>query len=318
MTAKSVLLLVGVGLAGAPRPALSQDANVFLPVDSIERLLGVSDFVILNRTDTRFEGDRTQQVVLKYGEQDILRAKWATAARGGDKFNNSPRYELAAYELQKLFLDPEDFVVPTTVARTFPLDWYRGLDSSARETFGRTESVLVILQYWLFNVSADNVYDEARFKSDSIYARHVANLNIFTYLINHGDSNKGNILISTDPTSPRLFSVDNGVSFRSEESDRGKFWRTLQVDRLPAETVERLREIQYEDLERALAVLVQYEVRDGQLVLSGPGENLEERRGVRRKEEIIQLGLTDREIGDVFKRLEWLLKQVDEGRLKVF
>ena len=318
MGKKSVFLLVIGGLAGAPSPARPQDANVFLPVDSIERLLGVSDFVILNRTDTRFEGDRTQRVTLKYGEQDIVRAKWAMAARGGDTFNNSPRYELAAYELQKLFLDPQDFVVPVTVARTFPLDWYRGLDSSARETFGRTESVLVVLQYWLFNVTADNVFDEERLKSDSIYARHLANLNIFSYLIKHSDSNKGNILISTDPTNPRLFSVDNGVAFRSEESDRGKLWRRLRVDRLPAETVDRLREIQYEDLERALAVCVQYEVRNAQLIRSDPGENLEKRRGVRTKDDIIQLGLTDREINDVFKRLEWLLKQVDEGKIEVF
>ena len=39
-----------------------------------------------------------------------------------DGMNNSPRRELAVYDVQKLFLDPVDYVVPTIGARCVPID----------------------------------------------------------------------------------------------------------------------------------------------------------------------------------------------------
>src|SRR5690242_192165 len=47
----------------------------------------------------------------------VVRIKWKPAAPGGDGYNHSPRRELAAYALQKLYLDEGDYVVPPTVAR---------------------------------------------------------------------------------------------------------------------------------------------------------------------------------------------------------
>ena len=58
-----------------------------------------------------------------------------------------------------------------------------------------------------------DVYDEQRFSTDPVYARHIGQLNILTYLIEHGDSNVGNFLISRAEQGQRVFSIDNGVAF---------------------------------------------------------------------------------------------------------
>lgn len=313
LAAGLVLLVPGTA------PAAAQDANIKLHPDTIEARLAEARFELRQAQDTRFEGDRTQQALLAFPGGSLMLVKWARAPRGGGEFNNRPRYELAAYRLQKLFLSPEEFVVPPTVVRCFPLAWYRTeLEERAPETFSDTGHVMVALQYWLWGVTADDVFDEDRFESDSVYARHLANVNVLTYLIRHRDANEGNFVISEDPGNPRVFAVDNGVSFRSERSNRGDEWRRLRVDRLPRRTVERLRRLTREELERRLGVLVQFELRGGRLVTAEPGENLDPGDGIRRRDGVIQLGLTRAEISDVWDRLRNLLEDVDEGDLGVF
>jgi hypothetical protein len=302
-----------------PQPAPAQDGNILLPVALIEERLSSHPFEIVNRQDTRFEGDRTQRVLLVFPPDSTpMMVKWATSVPGGEKFNNVPRYELAAYQLQKLFLDEADFVVPPTVARAVSLDGYRVHVPAAEPTFPGTSSVLVVLQYWLFDVTGKDVYDAERLQRDTAYARHFGNLNVLTYLIRHSDANQGNVLIAQNPARPRLFSVDNGVAFGSEPSDRGLAWRSLRTQRLPAATVERLRQIRREDLDRALGVVAQFEIRGGELVPVEPTAALSRRVGVRQREGVLQLGLTGMEIGQLHARLERLLKLVDSGRIATF
>jgi hypothetical protein len=307
--------LVGCLLAS---PAASQDSNIPFHVDSIEYRLLTEHFDVATREGSRFEGDRTQRMIINFPDQTAYMVKWATAPTGGQAFNNEPRYEIAAYLLQKLFLDAEEYVVPPTLARAFPLAWYRQFDARAQPTFDGTASVLVVLQYWLSNVTQSGVYDQVRLRADDEYARHFGNLNTLTYLIRHSDSNAGNVLISQDSLRPRLFSVDNGVAFASPESDRGTAWRALRVERLPQKTVDRLRRIQRADLERALGVVSQFEVRQGELVAVPPSANLARGRGIRRRGEVVQLGLTATEINQIHSRLQRLLQQVDSGRLQTF
>ena len=300
-------------------PAWAQDGNILEPVDSIVNRMLKGQFEVVDQRGSRFEGDRTNRAALSFPDGSMMVAKWARAATGGEGFNNQPRYEVAAYEIQKLFLDEPSYVVPPTVLRAFPLSWYQRLQSSALPTFRNTSSVLVTLQYWLFNVDGEGVWDEDRFATDTAYARHFADLNILTYLIRHNDANAGNLLISRDPENPRVFAVDNGLAFSSETSDRGATWRTMQVRRLPRTTVERLRAITEDDLRRALGVLAQYEVGpDGTLYAVEPTENLSPRRGIRQEGTIIQLGLTEREIRDTWRRLQKLLEDVDRGRYELF
>jgi hypothetical protein len=257
-------------------------------------------------------------VNIAFPDNSVLVVKWANAPPGGTEFNNEPRYEVAAYEIQKLFLDPDDYVVPPTVLRTFPLAYVRAQSPAASPTFSSAASVLVVLQYWLNLVQPTGVWNPRRAQTDSVYARHLGNLNVFTYLIRHGDSNHGNFLISRAEDNPRLFAVDNGVAFRSDGATPGADWRELRVRRLPRATVDRLRAITRAALEDRLAVISEFVIRDGELVPVPPGPNLAPGRGVRQRDGRIQIGLTSGEIVDVERRLRTLLRRVDRGQIELF
>jgi hypothetical protein len=178
--------------------------------------------------------------------------------------------------------------------------------------------VIVVLQYWLENVSPEQFHDRARLESDPLYARHFANFNVFTYLAYHGDCNRGNYLVSTDPANPRVFSVDNGIAFDEEESNQGTDYRRIKVKRLPRDTVERLRALTREDLDRVLGVLAHFESREGELVRADPAWNIDPTRQVRHRKGGCQFGLTRREIDSVWRRLRSLLKKVDRGGYELF
>lgn len=296
----------------------AQDANIWFPIAEVEDLLANADFEVAQMQDTRFEGDRTQRVTMKFGESQMMLTKWGAAPRGGGTFNNRPANEVAAYELQKMFLDEPNYVVPPAVLRAFPVNEYRQYEEDVRATFGDTESVIVVIQYWLSSVTDEGFDDEDRFEADTVYARHFADFNLFTHFSRHNDENKGNYLISTNAENPRVFSVDNGLAFGREESDVGFRYRQLRVKKFPHATVERLRQITEEDLHAKLGVLAQFEERDGHLVRVEPTENLGEGRQVRDKDGVYQFGLTDSEISRIYSRIEDFLEKVDKGDYEVF
>jgi len=315
IAALALALTLGVSAA----PAFAQDQNIPLPIDSVEYLLSRAPFTLPDTlVGTRFAGDRTQRVPLFFPDGAAVLVKWAQAPRGGEEFNNNPRYEIAAYELQKLFLDHADYVVPPTIPRMLPEAWYQTVADNVVPTFRVGQSVMVVLQFFLYSVTADDVWDEKRFETDSVYARHWADANLLTYLIDHKDQNKGNLLISRYPENPRVFSVDNGVAFRSRRSDRGSRWSRLQVKRFAHATVDRLRALSREDLQQALGVMAQYKLQGDQLVPTEPTENWDPNSGIRQRDDGVQIGLTEAEIGDVWNRIGDFLENVDEGKLKVF
>jgi hypothetical protein len=321
--AKHAGLLSALLLWSATAPtAFAQDTNVLHPINVLERRITRDTFKVMQVRGSRRANDRTQRVTLAFDDSSVIEAKFAVWAPNGEVFNNVPRYEMAAYELQKLFLDEPDYVVPPTHSRAFNLDWYRtNFQPDIKPTFGgKTNSVFAVVQYWLFGVTNDTlqVFDLKKFDRDTVYARHLGDLNLLTYLIKHNDSNLGNVLISTNPTSPRLFSVDNGVAFAGDESDRGTAWRDIRVPRVSAATIERLKKITREDLDRALGVLAEWELKDSYYVPVEKTENTSAGRGVRKTDTRLQLGLTRLEIGGVDTRLKQLLKRVEGGRLKTF
>ncbi|HUE77065.1 MAG TPA: hypothetical protein VMM83_03920 [Longimicrobiales bacterium] len=300
-------------------PASAQDGNIMEAVETIERKMLDGLFEVVDTRGSRFQGDRTDRAALQFEDGSMMLAKWARAPSGAEDFNNQPRYEAAAYELQKLFLDEPDYVVPPTVVRAFPLAWYERLEPRVSPTLRNTNAVLVTLQYWLFNVTDDDVWDGGRFEADTAYARHFADLNILTYLIRHNDENVGNLLISRDPANPRVFAVDNGLAFASMMSDRGARWRNLRVKGLPRGTVERLRALTHEELTRALETVVQFRVMaDGGLERVPVTANVDAGRGVRHVDDTIQIGLTEREIRDTWRRLERLVGDIEAGEYRVF
>lgn len=298
-------------------PVNASDENFTLPVKEIEEKLTNEIFAVQQMRGARFENDATKRALLTFGDLPI-QVKWKKAERDGEAVNNQPRYELAAYELQKLFLAPEDYVVPPTAVRCLPMGRYPKTEPEASPTFKNTPYVFFVLQYWLENVSNKFKLDKKRFKSDLTYARYIGNLNIFTYLVKHSDSNVGNFLISVAPSAPRIFVVDNGLAFGELVSNRGYEWRDIKIKRLPNETIERLRKITQEDLENTLGVVAQFEVVDGELLPTTPAQNLNGKKGVRQEDGVIQFGLTAYEIKRVYSRLRKLLQRVDSGKIKTF
>jgi len=316
----SLVIMCTLAAAGLPIHDLaSQDGNIAMRAARVEAYLRDSALKPVASEGSRFKGDRTEHVMLAFNETTAIEVKWAVAPAGGEAFNNQPRYEAAAYELQKLFLDERDYVVPPTALRMVPQSVFAASSGLKGEpTFDDSPAVLVELQYWTTGVTPEGVFDPKRAGRDSVYARHLGDLNILTYLIRHRDANKGNMLLSADSTNPRLFAVDNGVAFASPPSNRGTDWERMRVERLSAATVARLRSINEGSLATALGVVAQFERRGDEYVATAPGPNLDADKGIRRKGSTLQLGLTTYEIEGVRDRLKSLLKDIDRGKVKTF
>lgn len=207
-------------------PLMAQDSNFWFSIPEIERILKSGDWQVSKVSTISRLGSETfyqaKRATLELSTGKSMQIKWKTAPRAGEDFNNQPRYEIAAYELQKLFLTPGYYVVPPTLGLALPIQQYRRIESDVLPTFDDTKSVFFVAQYWLDNVTIEDILDKARFESDTTYARHLANVNILSYLIKHRDSNVGNFLISTDPKNPRVFAVDNGIAFESEAKRSGR------------------------------------------------------------------------------------------------
>ena len=316
------LMLLAAGLATAwLGTAGAQDLNVPRPADELERELTTEPFRIASAEISRpkAKGDITLKAEVSFSGDPPYRVKLRRAEPGAEDFNNRPRYDLAAYELQKLFLDPGEYVVPPTALRMIPLAELLPWSPGTQPTFRGSEDVLVVLQYWLHEVKViADVLDRPAFEADPVYARHIGQLNALTWLIEHGDSNTGNFLISRAEQGARVFSIDNGVAFAFNESDRGQLWKAMRVDRLPADTVARLRAVTEDELQRRLGVLAQWRLQEGRWVPEAPGASLGAGRGVRQSDGVVQLGLTRSEIADVWRQLGKLLKDVDSGKVRTF
>jgi hypothetical protein len=298
--------------------AAAQDANIRQPIADIEQLLSAESMVISQAEISRpnAKGDITLRADVSFGGAPPLRVKLRRAEPGADSFNNVPRYDFAAYELQKLFLDPAEYVVPPTSLRMVPLADFTKYAPGVARTFSAADQVLAVVQYWLSDIKVvADVYDPVRFAADPVYARHIGQLNVFTYLIRHRDSNLGNFLIGKAEVGARVFSIDHGVAFASDESDRGEAWKDVRVNRLPADTVERLRLVTKQLLADRLGVLAQWRLEGRSFVPVAIGKNLYESRGVRRAGNELQMGLTRSEIREVHRLLTGLLDRVDRGEI---
>ena len=310
----AALLLAPVARAAA------QDANIKQPVADLEQLLAAEPLVITQAEISRpnAKGDITLRAEVSFGGAPPLRVKLRKAEPGANSFNNVPRYDIAAYELQKLFLDPAEYVVPPTALRMVPLADFAKYSPGVARTFLAADQVLAVVQYWLSDITVvADVYSPERFAADPVYARHIGQLNVLTYLIRHRDSNLGNFLLGKAEVGARVFSIDHGVAFASEESDRGDVWKDMRVDRLPADTVERLRQITPELLTDRLGVLSQWKLEGRSYVPVASGTNLSKSSGVRREGNELQMGLTKSEINAVHRLLTKLLERVDQGEISV-
>ena len=238
-----------------------------------------------------------------------------------DSFNNSPRREIAAYRIQKLFLEPEDYVVPTSFLYCVPFDlWHQYHPRFTAASVDGTNCVLGLVSIWLVKVKIPEVlYDESRFLNEPNYAYFMSNLNLLTYLIAHRDARKGNFLVSKDDKRRQVFSIDNGESFGSFPYNFFvQNWDEIIVPALRQDSIERLRQIQRQDLD-FLGVVVQLEKDENGILKPVPaGNNLDPTKSVRIHDGIVQLGIRGSEIDDVWERIQTLIADVDSGEIPVF
>lgn len=291
-----------------------------LPPQRLEALLATAPFQVA-RVDSRIGGvSGAVRLDVRFpGSGEQFPVKWKATPRGrADGWNNSPRKEIAAYEVQKLFLDPPDYVVPTSALRCIPLRDYWAIRPRPVPTFEGVPCVLGLVSAWVSEVRADPLrLDPERFEKDPAYARELAHLNLLTYLVAHRDGRSGNFLESR--LGPRVYAVDNGISFGTLVYNfLVPNWDVLRVPALPRAAVDRLRGVGPEDL-RALGVLAELHVdRLAGLGPAPPGPNLDPAHGVRRTPGVLQIGLTRHEIEGLRGRLEDLLARVDRGEIPLF
>jgi hypothetical protein len=249
-----------------------------------------------------------------------LELKWKAAPSGGDGWNNTPRREIAAYAIQKWFLGPADYIVPPTFARCIALDAYAAIDPEAEPNLEDARCVFGMLATWLDEVEElDPEVDEERFYRDAYYARHLANYNLLTYLIQNRDTRRGNLLVSTDASNPRVFSIDNGITFGVRLYNFFlPQWDVLFVPALPRDSIERLRSVGAEEI-RALAAVAEFR-RDAGGVLRETriSQVFGAEQGARIQDGVLQLGLEPAEIDGVRDRLAALLADVERGEIDVF
>jgi hypothetical protein len=302
-------------------PACRSAAQVEESMSGQTELLGVAP------TPGGTQGAKILTLQVKVGRRSIVfREKWRPQSSAD--IINEPRKELAAYAVQKLFLDETELVVPPTVAHCFPLTEYRNFVPDEQPTFDGTDCVFGFASYWLESVktagsardggllgAGEGAWDPDLFESDRLYRRSVSNTNLLTYLINHGDAHNAQFLLEQTPGGVRAYVVDNSIAFRSIHNPMLLFredWSKVRVPLLPRRTVERLRALTDEDFAR-LAIVAELERRGKQLVSVAPTPVASESDGkaMAWAGDHLRIGLTPGEIELVRSRVRDLLARPD-------
>lgn len=301
----------------------SEATSGCLQPGSVERWLSAEPFQILGVADTSgSSGAKLFTLALgDSGARRVIRAKWREYE--GSLLNDA-RKEVVAYRTQKLFLLPHEYVVPPTVGRCIDLTTYRaGVDPDAQASFEGTSCVFGALSYWLENVKASEPYSEDRFERDTEYRRAMADVNTFTFLIQHGDTHEGNFLTTrTDAVHTRVYSPDNAIAFSPYVRNPLEVvlvrstWYDLRVPALRAAVVERLKSVDRRAVDE-LAVVEQYRVQQGTLVPTARTVPFGD-EGVRRAGKSLQVGLTPTEAERLFERVQLLLSKVQIGEVELF
>ncbi len=262
----------------------------------------------------------------------VFRAKWR--AHSTTTARNSPRRELGAYAIQKLFLPPGEYVVPPTAPHCFPLEAYRAkVSRAAKPTWSEAPCVYGILSYWLEDVESlsdaaeagwfhgqyRHAFDPQLFADNPAYRDSISRVNLLTYIIGHADSHAKNFVITTDSAAPLVYSVDNSLSLglkKNSKLDPKHDWSELRVPALPRSAVDRLRAATGQ-LDR-LAVIAELEPREGSLVPVEPSRAEPSAHGMDWVGGRLRVGLSAAEIGDVKVRAALLLQRIERGGVRLF
>jgi len=264
------------------------------------------------------------------GTPVVFRVKWRP--QSSDDLINESRKELAAYAVQKLFLDDAELVAPPTAARCLGLREYRAFAPSTEPTFAQIDCVFGFMSYWLEDVltvraarehdvlaAGAGIMDAGRFDRDAVYRTSLANANLLTYAINHGDAHDEQFLLQKTNHGWRAFVVDNSISFQSIKNPMLLFredWSKIQVPWLPKASIERLAKLTDDDY-AALGNVAELERQERALV---PVRNSERHAksdgsGMSWSGNRLRLGLTKLEIELVKSRITELVARPDLAQL---
>jgi hypothetical protein len=261
-----------------------------------------------------------RKLTLRFTDGEEIEIKWKPVPDGMDGWNNSPRKEVAAYEVQRLFLDPPDHVIPTTVLRCLPPEAYATAKRVVKPNVEGARCVLGEIEVWLHDVHIpEHIYDPDLFASDPVYAGHMADMNLLTYLIKHQDGRTNNFMLGNDPANRRVFSIDNGIAFGATlHNFFVKNWHELRVPALRKAVVERVRAAAPESFEKLAVVVEMKRDADGILQPAAKTPSRHPEEGIYIGDGALQLGLSREEIEELKQRREQLLRDVDAGKLATF
>jgi hypothetical protein len=275
---------------------------------------------------------RVLTLVAASGTEPVrFRAKWRAQSTAHGL--NDPRKEVAAHALQKLFLRPEDWVLPASAGYCFELAHYRtSIDPAAQPTFGGTRCVFGTLAYWLEQarglaearklgmLRGPSLLDLEAFARVPSFRRTLADTNLLAYLASNGDTHAHQFVLTGSRQRPRVHLVDYTIAFaeyRNPTLGWQDQWSILHVPALAYESIARLSALRFEELEQLL-VIEEYEARDGLLLPTEASAPFQRDLGLRWSGSRLQLGLTEREISQVWNRLRELLARVERGELQTF
>jgi hypothetical protein len=308
----------------------AQPSSACRTASAIDAALRAPELVVLGAAETPQGRQGARILTLALPAQAgrlVFRAKWRAHATLSSL--NDPRRELGAHAVQRLFLEPHEYVVPPSAGHCFDLAEYRrSVDPAGRATFAGIDCVFGVLSYWLEDgrglddaedagwLSSDQrAFDAAWFRRSASYRDSASDLNVLTFLIEHGDSHPDQFIIGGSAQLPRLYSVDNSLSFGSFRNPTvDEDWSRLLVPSIRLSTVQRLRQLTPEQLS-SLTVIEQYRIRDGSLVHGAAGAAVNAFRPLRWAGRELQIGLTRAEIARVASRLRALTSSVASGRL---
>lgn len=301
----------------------------------IEQLLAAEDLHILGMDDPPggLQGAKVLTLRGSVGARSVtFRVRWR--AQSTADVINEPRKELAAYAVQKLFLDDDELVAPPTAAYCFALAEYQRFAPDERTSFRGVDCVLGFATYWLEDVktassaredgwvsdhSDSTLWDPRQFERDPMYRASISKCNLLTHLINHGDAHGGQLLLEQTPRGLRAYVVDSSVAFLSIKNPVMLFredWSRLQVPSLPQRSIARLKSLGRQDLDR-LGVVQELELRDGRLLPRKPAspDSPTEAGAIRWSGTHLRIGLTEAEIALVSSRIRDLLARPDLTKL---
>ena len=265
----------------------------------------------------------------EHGHSVVFRAKWRPQSSSG--LINEPRKELAAYAVQKLFLDASELVAPPTVAHCFPVEEYRRFVPDEPTSFKDIDCVFGFASYWLEEIKTigeareegllhrEGIWDPALFERDPGYRSSISRANLLTYVINHGDAHDEQFMLEQKPRGLRAYVVDNSIAFRSIKNPMLLFredWSKIQVVALPEPVLSRLRKLTNDDFAR-LGTVSELELDHRQLrqVSEKAARVKSDGTAISWQGSRLRIGLTSGEIDLVSSRVHALLARTD---LKTF